>query len=130
MGRQKWHRWIFTGINVIAITLVLYISSRFTQGPKQVAYSEFLTELRTGNLTEVQITEREMIGVLKSDSSHPKPIQELTIKATRLLGVDESRGLGTIGAGLLPVSLDNSESPSRLSASRFGLGGSFSFKNL
>ncbi|HSR09057.1 MAG TPA: ATP-dependent zinc metalloprotease FtsH [Bryobacteraceae bacterium] len=90
MDRPKWHRWIFTGINVVAIALVLYLSSRFTQAPKQVAYSEFLTELRAGNLTDVQITERELIGVLKSDASHPKPIQELTIKATRLPGVDES----------------------------------------
>ncbi len=90
MDRQKWHRWIFTGINVIAIALVLYISSRFTQAPKQVAYSEFLTELRAGNLTDVQISERELIGVLKNDSSHPQPIQGLTIKATRLPGVDES----------------------------------------
>jgi len=86
MDRQR-HWWIFTGINVIAIALMLYIANRFTSGtPRQVSYSEFLVELRAGKLTDVQITERELIGVLKSDSSHPKPTQELTIKATRLPG--------------------------------------------
>ena len=38
----------------------------------------------------MQISERELTGVLKNDPSHPKPTQELTIKATRLPGVDES----------------------------------------
>ncbi len=91
MDRQQRHRWIFTGINVIAVALMLYMASRFTSGtPRQVSYSEFLIELRAGNLTDVLITERELIGVLKSDSSHPKPTQELKIKATRLPGVDES----------------------------------------
>lgn len=91
MDRQQRHRWIFTGVNVIAIALMLYVSSRLTNpGPKQVSYSEFLAELRAGSLSDVQITERELIGVLKADSSHPKTIRELTIKATRLPGVDES----------------------------------------
>ena len=91
MDRPKWHRWIFTGINLVAFAVLLYVTSRFTNtGPKHVSYSEFLTELRADNLAEVQITERELIGVLKGDSSHPKPTKELTIKATRLPGVDES----------------------------------------
>src|ERR1019366_2549538 len=91
MDRHQRHRWIFTGINVIAIALMLYVTSRFTStAPKQVSYSEFLTELRAGNLTDVQITERELIGILKGDASHPKPAHELTITATRLPGVDES----------------------------------------
>ena len=91
MDRPKWHRWIFTGINLVAFAVLLYVTSRFTNtGPKHVSYSEFLTELRADNLAEVQITERELLGVLKGDSSHPKPTKELTIKATRLPGVDES----------------------------------------
>ena len=91
MDRQQRHRWIFTGLNLIAIGVMLYVASRITHvGSKEVQYSEFLTELRAGNLTDVQITEREVIGVLKSDSSNPKPAPERTIKATRLPGVDES----------------------------------------
>ena len=69
MDRQQRNRWIFTGINIIAIVLILYVSSRLTKpGTKQDSYSEFLTELRAGNLADVQITERELIGVLKSDA--------------------------------------------------------------
>lgn len=74
------------------IAAMLYLTSRFytSTAPKEVSYSDFLTELRNGNLTEVQITERELIGVLKSDPSHPRPSHETSIKATRLPGVDES----------------------------------------
>ena len=92
MDRQQRNRWLFTGVNVIAIGLMLYVTSRFaaSTAPKQVSYSEFLTELRAGNLTDVQITEHELIGISKSDASRPKPTNELTIKATRLPGVDES----------------------------------------
>ena len=92
MDRQQRHRWIFTALNLMAIAVILYVTSRFatSTAPKQVSYSEFLTELRAGNLTDVQITERELIGILKSDASHPKPANELTIRATRLPGVNES----------------------------------------
>ncbi len=57
---------------------------------KPVSYSQFLTELRSGKLSDVQITERELIGVRKDDPTHSTPAAERTIKATRLPGVDES----------------------------------------
>ncbi|MGD1091074.1 MAG: ATP-dependent zinc metalloprotease FtsH [Bryobacteraceae bacterium] len=92
MDRQQKHRWIFTGLNLLAIAVLLYVTSRFAEntGPKRVSYSEFLTELRADHLTDVQITERELIGVLKSEPSKSKPARESTITATRLPGVDES----------------------------------------
>ncbi len=90
MDRQQRHRWIFTAANVVAIALILYLTSRFTNtAPKEVSYSEFLIELRAGNLAEVQITEHALIGILKSDTSGSKT-QPSTITATRLPGVDES----------------------------------------
>ena len=62
MDRQQRHRWIFTGLNLVAIALMLYVTSRFTSStPKQVSYSDFLTKLRAGNLNDVQITERELL---------------------------------------------------------------------
>ena len=92
MERQQKHRWVFTAVNVLTLLLAVYLINRlFPQGaPKQVSYSEFLGELRSGNLTDVQITERELIGVSKDDPAHPKPPRERTITATRLPGVDES----------------------------------------
>jgi cell division protease FtsH len=90
--RHTKNRWIFTVLNVIAMGVMLYFTSQLVTGiaPREVSYSEFLTQLRTGNLTEVQISERELTGTLKGDPSHPKQPSELTIKATRLPGVDES----------------------------------------
>jgi len=92
VDRQQKHRWIFTALNLIVIAVMLYLTSRFytSTAPKQVSYSEFLAELRSGGLTDVQITEKELIGVLKSDGSHPQPSHETSIKATRLPGIDES----------------------------------------
>jgi cell division protease FtsH len=92
MDRQQKHRWIFTGLNLIAIAVTLYLTSQFytSRAPKEVPYSEFLTELRNGNVTDVQITERELIGVLKGDGSPAKSAGQAAIKAIRLPGVDES----------------------------------------
>lgn len=92
MDRHQRNRWIFTAINLIAIAALFYISSRFstTSAPKQVTYSEFLDELHAGHLSNVQITERELIGVVKTEPSGKKPAPEARIKATRLPGVDDS----------------------------------------
>ena len=100
MDRPQKHRWIFTGVNLFLIATVLYLSTRFYQGagPKEVSYSEFLNEIRAGHLSEVQITERELIGVLKEDSSKPGQARKATIKATRLPGVDESELLKELEA--------------------------------
>jgi len=92
MERQQKHRWVFTAVNILTLVLAVYLINKLVpQGaPKQVSYSEFLGELRSGNLTDVQITERELIGVRKDDPAHPKPARERSITATRLPGVDES----------------------------------------
>jgi len=98
--RQQQHRWAFTAINIALLILAIYlIHTWIPQGaPKQVSYSEFLAELRAGNLTDVQITERELIGVHKDDPAHPKPPGERSIVATRLPGVDESQLLKELEA--------------------------------
>ncbi|HTS47780.1 MAG TPA: ATP-dependent metallopeptidase FtsH/Yme1/Tma family protein, partial [Bryobacteraceae bacterium] len=63
MERQQKHRWVFTALNVLTLVLAVYLANRLVQpeAPQQVPYSEFLGELRSGNLTDVQITERELI---------------------------------------------------------------------
>ena len=91
MDKQQKYRWIFTVLNIVAIAAMLYWTTRLASitTPKQVSYSEFLSELRAGNLSEVQISERELLGTLKTGTGQPKQTQQL-IKATRLPGVDES----------------------------------------
>lgn len=92
MDRQQRHRWIFTALNLVMLAALLYVSSRAgpTTAPKEVSYSDFLDELRAGHLNEVQISERELVGVLKPEPAGKKPAPEQRIKATRLPGVDES----------------------------------------
>jgi len=92
MEQHQKHRWVFTAVNILTLMVAFYLINRFVPQaiPKQVPYSEFLAELRSGNLTDVQITERELIGIHKDDPAHSKPERERTITATRLPGVDES----------------------------------------
>jgi len=92
MDREQKHRWTFAAVNIILVVLALYLINRFVPNttPKEVSYDQFLAELRADHLSEVQITERELIGTLKTDPAHPKSGPELTITATRLPGVDEA----------------------------------------
>jgi len=92
MKRQQNHRWIFTAVNIALLVLAFFFINKFVpQGaPKPVSYSEFLAELRSGNLTDVQITERDLIGVRKDNPVHSTTVRERSITATRLPGVDES----------------------------------------
>ena len=92
MDRQQKHRWMFTAVNLVLILLVVWVTNKVVPSatPKEVSYSEFLRELRADHLSEVEITERELIGVLKGESGPSKSRAELTITATRLPGVDEA----------------------------------------
>ncbi len=92
MERKQQHRWVFTVINIILLLLAFHFVLKLfpIEAPKPVSYSDFLAELRSGKLSDVQVTERELIGVRKDEASHPTPAIERTISATRLPGVDES----------------------------------------
>lgn len=76
MDRQRKHGWIFTLVNFLVLGAALYLTIRFIpeESPKQVSYSEFLAELRAGNMTEVQITERELIGTRKAALAHGRQV--------------------------------------------------------
>ena len=89
MERQQQHGWLFTAVNIVLLVLAVFVIEKFIplQAPKQVSYSEFLADLRSGKLSDVQVTERELIGILKDNPTHPTPAIERTIKATRLPGV-------------------------------------------
>ncbi len=82
---------MFIAVNLFAGIALIFILSRLapSTAPKQVPYSEFLTELRAGNLSQVEITERQLIGTKKSDAKEPKSPAPI-IQSDRLPGVDES----------------------------------------
>src|SRR5947207_662097 len=62
-----------------------------TVQPKQVSYSEFLSEVRTGHVAEVGIDEQLFIATLKAD-----PTQRISTQ--RLPGIDETSLLGDLEA--------------------------------
>jgi hypothetical protein len=61
MECQQQHRWIFTVVNIVLLLLAFHFVLKLfpIESRKPVSYSDFL------------VTERELIGVRKDDSSHP-----------------------------------------------------------
>ena len=81
MERQQQHRWVFTVVNILFLLLAFHFVLKLfpIEAPKPVSYSDFLAELRSGKLSDVQVTERELIGVRKDDlDPHPTPAGERT----------------------------------------------------
>jgi cell division protease FtsH len=82
-----------TVIAILAVVVLLFMFRSFPAGTgsKEVSYSEFLSEVRAGHVAEVQITEKELIGVLKEQQAAPgKAAAPHTITAARLPGIDET----------------------------------------
>ena len=81
-------QWIFTLIYLIwMIIIIAFLRTAFTKPPaKEMSYSDFLGEVRAGHLQSVRITERQLIGQLKSGAV-PKGGSP-AITATRIPGLD------------------------------------------
>ncbi len=67
MEHQQQHRWVFTVVNIVLLLLAFHVVLKLfpIEAPKPVSYSDFLAELRSGKLSDIQVTERELIGVRK-----------------------------------------------------------------
>lgn len=91
MDKLKKRQLQFSIAYLVIAAVLLYLLNTFltTQRPKEVSYSDFVNEVRAGHIAEVNITERELMGVLKDDSARAK-WGSRTIVATRLPGIDES----------------------------------------
>src|SRR6266478_6229460 len=59
-----------------------------TPQPKQISYSEFLSEVRTGHVAEVRIDEQLFTATLKTDPAKKETAPQ--ISAQRLPGIDET----------------------------------------
>lgn len=72
---------------LLVFVILLYSSQRLgsTPRPKQVSYSEFLTELRAGHLSEVGIDERYFTATLRAETN-----TTAGISTERLPGIDET----------------------------------------
>jgi len=85
---------MFTAANVLVAVAMIYALNRAfsVSRPKEVPYSEFLSEIRAGHMAEVQITDKTLLGVLKEQkpNSENSPASVHMLKATRLPGINEA----------------------------------------
>src|SRR5581483_1868885 len=94
-------QWVFTAIYVLwalsAIAFLRMASAPAT--PKQISYSDFLMQLRGGNVASVRITDRQVIATMKPPTPTPAtktpakkgpapPPAPREIVATRIPGLD------------------------------------------
>ncbi len=89
MDRHQKQKWRFSLIYLVIAALAMYSFQTLLVAPqpKMVSYSEFVAELKAGRLAEVNITERQFIGLPKQEAAKGKPV---LLVATRLPGIDET----------------------------------------
>ena len=92
---QSSKHWIFAAVNLLLLAALIYGINVGTAGPppKRIAYSDFLNQITQDKLSEVQITDQELIGVEKQPVTHQgsaKAGAPARIIATRLPGIDET----------------------------------------
>jgi len=90
MDRLRKRQIRFSVIYLIAGALFLYLFQLLVAAPpvRRLAYSEFLNAVRSGELAEVNITSRELVGRLKEEAAKQRGAR--LIAATRLPGIDET----------------------------------------
>jgi cell division protease FtsH len=86
MNKLRKRQSLFTAIYMVVAAVALYLLQSFLMAPrpKEVPYSEFISELRQGRMAEVNITETQLIGKLKPEAGGK------LIAATRLPSIDET----------------------------------------
>jgi cell division protease FtsH len=101
MEKVKSNNWLFTAASLLIMLVLIYIFNSLSPGvsSKEVSYSDFLAEVRAGHISEVRITEKTLIGVLKEEKPTPeKPSVRRELTATRLPGMDETELLKELDA--------------------------------
>src|SRR6186997_2313872 len=80
LKRAQW--FLPIALLLFGLSFLLQYSAR-PAPPKQVTYSEFLSEVRAGHVAEVGIDEQQFIATLKTDATQQ-------ISTQRLPGIDET----------------------------------------
>src|SRR3989454_8733685 len=97
MSKRKRPQWLLP--LALLLSALFWFSLQFsssTPQPKQVSYSEFLSEVRTGHVAEVGIDEQLFIATLMTDSAKKETAQQISTQ--RLPGMDETSLLGDLEA--------------------------------
>src|SRR6266702_768191 len=97
MANRTRPQWLlpFTLLLLAILWFSLQVSSSTPQ-PKQVSYSEFLSEVRTGHVAEVGIDEQLFIATLRTDPAKKEAAPQISTQ--RLPGMDETSLLGELEA--------------------------------
>jgi len=97
MANRKRPQWLlpFT----LLLLALFWFSLQFSPSPpqpKQVSYSEFLSEVRTGHVAAVRIDEQLFIATLRMDPAKKESAPQISTE--RLPGMDETSLLGDLEA--------------------------------
>jgi hypothetical protein len=65
-----------------------YQHSSAVPQPVQISYSEFLSQVRAGHVSDLRIDEKQFVAKLKTDSSKKETAKEISTQ--RLPGMDET----------------------------------------
>src|SRR5881392_4220181 len=98
MANRKRPQWLLPLAYLLSFAILWYsfrLSSAPAQ-PKQISYSEFLSEVRTGHVAEVGIDEQLFIATLRTDPAKKEAAQQISTQ--RLPGMDETSLLGDLEA--------------------------------
>src|ERR1051326_8149329 len=89
MASLKNNRWLYLLVNLLIVGLIWYSlrHSLANPEPKQVPYSEFLTQIRTGHISDVRIDQTNLVGALKPEAVKNNEPREISTE--RLPGIDE-----------------------------------------
>jgi len=101
MDKKKRNHRLFLAGNILAALALIYVLNWAVSGlgPKEVPYSDFLAEVRAGHMSDVQITEKTVVGVVKEEKpSSGQAVPAHMLKATRLPGMDETTLLKELDA--------------------------------
>src|ERR1051326_7022683 len=90
MANLKNNRWLYLLVNLLIVGLIWYSlrHSLANPEPKQVPYSEFLTDIRTGHVSDVRIDQTNLVGTLKPEAAKKNEPHEISTE--RLPGIDET----------------------------------------
>src|SRR5260370_204047 len=98
MAKRKLPQWLLPLVYMLAFVLVWSSFQHFsnTVQPKQVPYSDFLSEVRSGHGSEGAIDEEVFVAKLKTDAAKKEPAAQISTE--RIPGMDETSLLGDLEA--------------------------------
>src|SRR5687768_5466597 len=100
MAPRNRFKWLALGAALLLVAAAVFYRLHFCKPLRQVTYSQFLTEARSGRFAEVHIGETDLVGLVRPDKDN---LAVLAAVARRLPGVELSGVLKELEALRIPV---------------------------